>query len=107
MVKEFGHFIRRGDVKKQSVDIRLSQATFRESAERIVLAAHLLRISKPKYALENAYELMREAADALLYADGYKSYSHEASIIYLLENDFSEHDVLEFDRYRKIRNSIK
>ncbi len=49
---------------------------------------------------------MREAADSLLYHDGFKSFSHEASIVYLLKKGFNEHDVSEFDRFRKIRNAI-
>ena len=67
----------------------------------------MLQKFKPKYVLENAYEAMREAADSLLYHDGFKSFSHEASIVYLLKKGFNEHDVSEFDRFRKIRNGIK
>jgi len=50
---------------------------------------------------------MREAADAVLYKEGYKSYSHEASIIYLLSKRIDDQDIREFDRFRKIRNGIK
>ena len=47
-----------------------------------------LQKAKPKYILENAYEAMREAADSVLYVDGFKSFSHEASIIYLAKKGF-------------------
>lgn len=107
MVKEFDFFLRTGDVKKQQSDIHLSQATLRESLERLEFAQKLLSNAKPKYILENAYEAMREAADAFLYHDGFKSYSHEASITYCAQKGFSEKDILEFDRFRRIRNGIK
>ena len=50
---------------------------------------------------------MREATDSVLYVEGFKSFSHEASIVYLLKKGFNEPDIMEFDRFRKIRNGIK
>ena len=107
MVKEFEFFLHKGEVKKQQPDKNLSKATFKDSLERLELAKYLLQKSKPKYILENAYEAMREAADSLLYSEGFKSFSHEASIVYHLKKGFNEQDVMEFDRFRKIRNGIK
>jgi hypothetical protein len=106
-VKEFEFFIRKGEVKRQTVDKNLSDACIKESKDRLKLIKDFLLKSQPKYILENSYEAMREAADSLLYLDGYKSYSHEASIIYLLKKGFTTGDVIEFDRFRKIRNGIK
>ncbi|MBI2564697.1 HEPN domain-containing protein [Candidatus Woesearchaeota archaeon] len=106
-MKEFEFFLKKGEVKKQSPDINLSKAAFIDSVERINLAKNIFRKEKPKYVLENAYEAMREAADSLLYLNGFKSFSHEASIVYLMGRGFSESDIAEFDRLRKIRNSIK
>ena len=107
MVKEFNFFVQKGEVKKQSPDINLSNATFKESLDRLELANSLFGQAKPKYVLENSYEAMREAADAVLYKEGYKSYSHEASIVYLKSKSFSDSEIYEFDRFRKIRNRIK
>ena len=107
MVKDFEYFLNRGDVKKQKSDRNMSKATFKDSMERLELSKSLLKRAKSKYVLENAYESMREASDSLLYLEGYKSFSHEASIVYLLKKDFSEQDIIEFDRFRKIRNGIK
>ena len=107
MVKEFEYFIIKGEVKKQKPDINLSKATLKESIERLEFSKSLLTKAKVKYVLENAYESMREASDSLLYIDGFKSFSHEASIVYLIKKGFSENDIIEFDRFRKIRNGIK
>ena len=106
-MKEFEFFVNNGDVKKQSVDKNLSKSTFKDSLERIEFTKSIMHKSKPKFVLENAYELAREAADSLLHLEGFKSYSHEASIVYLAKKGFSENDLSEFNRYRKIRNGIK
>jgi len=106
-LKEFEYFLKRGEVKRQSKDKNLSDACLRESRERLILVKTILKGAQPKYVLENAYEAMREAADAVLFAEGYKSYSHEASIVYLSEKGISMTDLIEFDRFRRIRNGIK
>ncbi len=106
-MKDFNFFVNKGDVKKQSPDKNLAKATFNDSQERLALSKNLQKIAKSKYVLENAYKSMREAADAVLYNEGFKSFSHEASIVYLLKKGFSESDIAEFDRFRKIRNGIK
>ena len=106
-MKEFDFFVRKGEVKKQSPDNNLALATFKDSEERLSLAKNLQSMAKAKYVLENAYESMREAADSILFKEGFKSFSHEASIVYLLKIGFSESDLAEFDRFRKIRNGIK
>lgn len=107
MVKDFEFFLKKGDVKEQSPNKNLAYSTFKESLERIEFARQLLDKAKPKYVLENAYDAMREAADSILYIRGFKSFSHEASILYLFKEGFNEQDITEFDRFRKIRNSIK
>ena len=107
MVKDFEFFLKKGAVKKQNPNENLAFSTFKDSLERIEFARQLLHKAKPKYVLENAYEAMREAADSVLYIKGYKSFSHEASIVYLIKEGFNEKDILEFDRFRRIRNGIK
>ena len=77
MVKEFEFFLKKGDVKKKSPDENLSLATLKDSIERLQLSKTLLNKFKAKYVLENAYEAMREAADSVLYKEGFKSFSHE------------------------------
>lgn len=107
MVKDSEFFLKKGEVKRQSPNKNLAYSTFKDSLERIEFAKQLIHKVKPKYVLENAYEAMREAADSILYLRGYKSFSHEASILYLIKEGFNEKDILEFDRFRRIRNGIK
>ena len=107
MVKNFEFFLKKEEVKKQSPNKNLAYSTFKDSSERIEFARQLLHKAKSKYVLENAYEVMREAADSILYLRGFKSFSHEASIVYLIKEGFNEKDLIEFDRFRRIRNGIK
>lgn len=106
-MRSFEYYVEKGDVKKQSPNKNLSAATYAECLDRLALAKSIFVKEKPKYVLENAYEAMREAADAILYLEGYKSYSHEASIVYLMKKGFTERDIFQLDRLRKIRNDIK
>lgn len=106
-MKDFEFFLSKGDVKKQKPDKNLSNATFNDSLDRLEFSKNLLQKAKNKYILENAYESMREAADSILYLEGFKSFSHEASIAYLIKKGFNERDIIELDRFRKIRNGIK
>jgi len=106
-MKEFEYFIIKGNVKKQKPDINLAKATARESLDRLEFAKALFLTQKPKYTLENSYEAIRELIDAILYLDGYKSYSHEASIAYLFKIGFSISDINSVDKLRKQRNGIK
>lgn len=58
--------------------------------------------------MENAYEGLREMADARLVLEGFKSYSHEASIAFLKKFPSFELGELEyFDHLRYLRNKIK
>jgi len=50
---------------------------------------------------------LRDFCDALLALDGFKSYSHQASISYLLEKGFDVSITEELDQFRYKRNGSK
>lgn len=106
-MKDFSFFVAAKAVKKQTSDIHQAKALIREGLERLELAKSIIISQKPKYALENAYEAVRECIDAILISEGYKSYSHEASISYLSNLGFSVSEIAAIDRMRKQRNGIK
>jgi uncharacterized protein (UPF0332 family) len=103
-VKEFKTYLSLNDVRKQSPDPHTATATLRTARERLQLARE---IKIPKFAIENAYEALIEAINAIMYAHGYKSYTHEATISYLQEFEFSEGDIGRLDKLRKQRHGIK
>lgn len=106
-MKDFSFFIAKKDVKKQRPDINLAKATTRDSIERLEMARNIINSQKPKYVLENAYESVRELIDAILSLEGYKSYSHEASVAYLARLGFSISEIARIDLLRRKRNGIK
>ena len=106
---KFEEFIETGEVKKQSVDKNLSLALMNESIERIEFVQRLIKNSEsPKYIVENVYDSIRELIEAKLAIDGFKSYSHEATILYLRKfKEFTDAEIKFLDELRKIRNNIK
>ena len=56
---------------------------------------------------ENVYECLKMLVEAFMSLDGYKSYSHEATISYSVEFlDFDLGQSAVFNKFRKIRNDI-
>lgn len=106
-MRPFSFYVTSGTVKKQTPDKNTAEAVTRDSFERLALAHAIRGTQKSKYVLENAYEAIRELIDARLALEGYKSYSYEASVAYLLELGFSETEAYAVDRLRKKRNDIK
>lgn len=83
-------------------------------------AKSLLSLSEERWALienaevkkfaavitSNAYQPLLEVCEAVLFAKGFKSYSHECVTAFLKEQ-LDEHKIARvFDRYRKIRIGI-
>jgi len=105
----FEYFVEKGEVKIQKTDKNLAIALKKESLERINFVYRLISNSEnPKYIVENVYDLLRELVEAKLAIDGYKSYSHEATILYLKKfKEFTDYEISFLDELRKIRNRIK
>ncbi len=104
---DFQYFIREKDVVKRWIDTNLAKGLMEDAEDRFPFGEEILS-KKPKYAFENAYEAVRELADALLALEGWKSFSHEASISFLQK--FSEFNKIELeilDKIRKKRNDSK
>ena len=59
-----------------------------------------------KIFFEQLYDIIRDFCDAILFIDGYKSYSHDASISYLSKKgfDFISVNKLDFFRYKRNRS---
>jgi len=108
-MKEFAFFIQKGEVKRESPDKPLVISLAKDAVHRLEYATNQkLTESNCKYVLENAYEALRELADALLHLEGYKSYSHEASIAFLRKfSSLTESELNQFDTLRKKRNGSK
>ncbi len=106
-MREFKTYVQSNEVRKQNPDRNLAKSNAKAGLERLDLAKALLHTQKPKYVVENAFEALREVIDAVLFSKGYKSYSHEASVSYLVFLGFSPSEIAQVDSLRKQRNGIK
>jgi len=103
----FDIFLAQGDVKKTSQDIELAKSLIKDMEERLD-KSKLLDINVfPKIIFENIYDALRDFCDAILALNGFKSYSHQASIYYLLKKGFDISVVKELDQFRYKRNGSK
>ena len=106
-MKDFEYFLGTMDVRKISKDIELAKSLRNDLFERAKKALELNPKEYTKIVFENIYDSLREFCDALLAVDGYKSYSHEASIAYLKNCGFNDSEILALDRFRYKRNGSK
>ncbi len=108
-MKDFDSFVESGDVKKQAPDANLSNSLVNDAVRRLEYAkSSPLTGENAKYVYENTYESLREAADAVLFLQGYKSFSHEATVAFIQRFDeFSVREISGFDRMRIKRNGMK
>ena len=106
-MKPFENFLNNKDVKKAPVNIVLAKALIQDMKTRIKESWDLNEKEKTKTIFENIYEAIRCFCDALLAINGFKSYSHEASIIYLLKKNFDIVSVQKLDNFRFKRNGSR
>ncbi len=106
-MREFEYYLKKEDVRKVSPDYSLAKALLRNLLKR---GRNVIDLDLKKYSsliFENLYDCFREAGDSLLSLKGYKSYSHQATIIYFKKYGFSENFVNDLDNFRYKRNSSK
>lgn len=106
-MKPFDYYLKKKDVRMISKDIELAKSLRKDLFERAEKALKLNQDDFAKMIFENIYDCLREFCDILLALDGYKSYSHEASICYLKRYNFADPDILALDRFRYKRNASK
>jgi hypothetical protein len=94
-------------VKKASPDKQLAVSLAKDMEERAYDAMKLDVKTFPKMIFENVYDALRDFCDALLSAEGYKSYSHEGSISFLAQKGFDVAFISALDNFRYKRNGSK
>lgn len=102
----FDDFLAQGKVSPRTKDPSLSDGLLKDADERIQQLA-IVQLH-PKFRFEQAYECVRELADAFLARDGFKTYSHEAALAYLARLKLiTEAELERLDTCRKKRNDSK
>ena len=106
-MKEFGYYLQTSDVKRCTKNIALAKSLVIDMKTRLSENWDEDINKKPKTIFENVYDSLRDFCDALLALEGFKSYSHEASIAFLLKKGFDIATVSKFDNLRYMRNGSK
>lgn len=106
-MNDFDFYLKEGKVKKQKPDLELAKSLLNDANDRFAKMTQLNVENFSKIIFENIYDAIRAVLDALLAADGYKSYSHEASIMYLQKYGVGYSILTELDDLRYKRNSSK
>jgi hypothetical protein len=104
---QFEYFLKTKEVKKCSPNLELAKSLIKDMKERIEKSLLLDSKTFAKFIFENIYDGLRDFCDALLALNGFKSYSHQASISYLLKEGFDITLIEEFDQFRYKRNGSK
>ncbi|MEK6887715.1 MAG: hypothetical protein AABX14_02090 [Candidatus Aenigmatarchaeota archaeon] len=106
-MNDFEFYLEEGDVKKRKQDTELAKSLLKDAKDRLEKVSQLKINEFTKIIFENIYDALRAIMDAILAADGYKSYSHEASIAYLKKYGFDQAVIAELDNFRALRNASK
>lgn len=109
MINSFSYYLKLGKAKRKTPDFEEAKALFEKSKNRLEYTKSKEIDNKTaQFVLEDSYEAVREAAQALMSIKGFKPYSHEATISFVKESynsDFSEEELHKFDRFRQLRNN--
>lgn len=97
----------KNEVQKKEPDMELARSLIKDMNERIEKSLLLDFEMFSKIIFENVYDALRDFCDALLACDGFKSYSHQASIAYLQKKGFDISIIEEFDQIMYKRNGSK
>lgn len=109
MINSFENYLRLGKVKRKTPDLEEAKSLLNKAENRIAYTeSKKVDYKTAQFVLEDSYEAIREAAQALMSIRGFKPYSHEATISFVKEfynSDFSEEELHKFDRFRQLRNN--
>jgi hypothetical protein len=103
----FEHYIKTGKVTSIAKNEILATSIVKQVEFREKVVATLKMDIQSLLIFEGYYDCLRELCDAILALDGYKSYSHEACIIYLKKYGVNDVVLDIFDQFRKDRNDSK
>ncbi|MBI3034163.1 hypothetical protein HYY72_03305 [Candidatus Woesearchaeota archaeon] len=105
----FEYFMEKGDVKKVSKDFALARSLIESADMRIrFVSKENVNGESATIIYEQVYDALRELLDSILALEGYKSYSHVASIIYLRKyQEFTPAEINKLDEARRKRNNSK
>jgi len=100
---------KQGKAKKKTPDPEEAKSLFERARQRLGYTNDKTITDRTApFVLEDAYEVMRESAQSLMSIQGFKPYSHEATVSFVKDyynKDFSEEEIRKFDKFRQLRNN--
>ncbi len=106
MIQRFEAYVAEGSVQIQLPDSQKAHSLMVKAEKRLrYVNERSLREEFAEFAFEDAYDVMREAATALMALKGFKPLSHEAVIAFLRDKEgLDNSDVVRFNGFRRLRN---
>ena len=104
MIETFNYYLENNLVKRVPVNPDIIGALLKRAEIRLKLASQQPSEEEAPLVFEQVYESMREAAQALLQKQGFKPFSHEALVAFMIENKFNPATINMFNKYRILRN---
>lgn len=103
------YYVRIKEIELVSRDPGAARSLIEKAERRLrFVKSQSLEGDNATFIFEEIYTVIRECAQCLMMADGYRSKnSHEAAIAFIAARyrEFGDYLVAEFDRYRKMRNN--
>jgi uncharacterized protein (UPF0332 family) len=108
MINSFNNYLKQGKAKRKTPDLEEAKALLKQAQERIIYIKHnKITTTTAKFILEDAYEAIRESAQALMSIKGFKPYSHEATISFIQDHhkEFNKQETNLLNHFRVLRNN--
>jgi len=108
-LKSFEFYVKNNDVVRAKNDKILADSILYDADKRFSYYSMMsLTDTTSKFVVENIYEAIRGVMDSILALRGYKSYSHEACIVFAKEQGYIEvEDAVFLNNLRRKRNRSK
>jgi len=106
-MEPFEFFIKEKMVRRGLPNPERAKSLIKDAEMRIKSVLKLKNEEFAKIIFENIYDALRDFCDVLLLLDGFKPYSHKASISYLSKKGFDISIINELDQFRFKRNGSK
>lgn len=108
-MRAFEEYLHTHEVRKATRDIGLARSLKGDAEQRVsVIVTLQLTDASAILVYEQIYEALRQYADALLILEGFKSYSHVASIAFLQKySELSPTEINTLNTAREKRNLSK
>ena len=106
MIRNFEYYQEKNMVKRSMPNPSMARSLTEKAEVRLkLLNEREITEETSPIIFEETYEAIREAAQSLMQLKGFKPYSHEAVIAYLIKEELMpERFTKRFDRYRILRN---